>query len=451
MGTVLPSDMARPAGRPAIVATTNDDLTDEDKTKLISAITAGLDLPEWREDNKDEWTDVFRSIKGRRESTINGIRVFHYHYELSRSGRYGVAFPDDRTVVAAPLDHLKRMLTVRKQNPLATRLRDGLKTTDLFGTMPGLSAERILSGLYLAMGGGLGGISGASSYTVRCSLASDPLLSVDVRCRRDQKLTYSLFSVGRSIRRVPFVASLGLTPSVDRDDEGVSVKINRPKNWLASLKQSRTVRAQAAFKKRIDHLESIAFGFSEFTGPYARYPSYNKTDQEEENKRNGHSWRVYLLPFVGELDLQLEYRFEESWDSPHNKALIARMPDCFKSRGVTKPGYTSIHVFRGTGAPFENTGKNVERGSLQNRQSTISVVEAGPDTATPWTKPDALVYDRTNPKGALGNINWPLRCVMFDGTVVEIPKSVSDTVLRALIEHADGKAGNLSGFKVLNP
>ena len=39
------------------------------------------------------------------------------------------------------------------------------------------------------------------------------------------------------------------------------------------------------------------------------------------------SWRVALLPYLDHPDLYEAFHHDEPWDSPHNKALIARMPD----------------------------------------------------------------------------------------------------------------------------
>src|SRR5262249_19374530 len=38
------------------------------------------------------------------------------------------------------------------------------------------------------------------------------------------------------------------------------------------------------------------------------------------------SWRVHLLPFLGEDKLYKEFRLNEPWDSDHNKKLLSRMP-----------------------------------------------------------------------------------------------------------------------------
>ena len=66
----------------------------------------------------------------------------------------------------------------------------------------------------------------------------------------------------------------------------------------------------------------------------------------QEMKRSGNrtqmdrlSWRVFLLPWLGEQLLFNKFRLDESWDSPHNLSLIVEMPDtyrCGMSNGKTR-------------------------------------------------------------------------------------------------------------------
>ncbi|HEV3003232.1 MAG TPA: DUF1559 domain-containing protein, partial [Pirellulales bacterium] len=55
------------------------------------------------------------------------------------------------------------------------------------------------------------------------------------------------------------------------------------------------------------------------------------------------SWRVQLLPHVGEENLFREFHHDEPWDSEHNKALIGRMPAVIHSPNskLKTPGRTS--------------------------------------------------------------------------------------------------------------
>src|SRR5262249_55645747 len=41
------------------------------------------------------------------------------------------------------------------------------------------------------------------------------------------------------------------------------------------------------------------------------------------------SWRVALLPYLGEWDLYRKFKLDEPWDSPHNKALLPLMPEIY--------------------------------------------------------------------------------------------------------------------------
>ena len=44
-------------------------------------------------------------------------------------------------------------------------------------------------------------------------------------------------------------------------------------------------------------------------------------------------WRVLILPYFGEeqyAQLYKEFKLDEPWDSPHNKALLPRMPSCYR-------------------------------------------------------------------------------------------------------------------------
>ena len=41
------------------------------------------------------------------------------------------------------------------------------------------------------------------------------------------------------------------------------------------------------------------------------------------------SWRVALLPFLGEKGLYEQFHLDEPWDSPHNKLLLDQMPNVY--------------------------------------------------------------------------------------------------------------------------
>jgi hypothetical protein len=67
-----------------------------------------------------------------------------------------------------------------------------------------------------------------------------------------------------------------------------------------------------------------------------------------KNGEIGLSWRVAMLPMLGEDALFKEFKLDESWDSEHNKTLIPKMPEVFKLPGKDAgPGRTHIRAFTG--------------------------------------------------------------------------------------------------------
>ena len=43
-----------------------------------------------------------------------------------------------------------------------------------------------------------------------------------------------------------------------------------------------------------------------------------------------HSWRVLILPYLGEMALYNKYNFNEPWNGPNNSKLAAQVPDVFR-------------------------------------------------------------------------------------------------------------------------
>ncbi len=66
--------------------------------------------------------------------------------------------------------------------------------------------------------------------------------------------------------------------------------------------------------------------------------------------RNGKallSWRVELLPYLGEGELYNQFKRDEPWDSPHNRKLLSKMPAVYAPPGVKtqRPYSTFYQVF----------------------------------------------------------------------------------------------------------
>lgn len=111
-----------------------------------------------------------------------------------------------------------------------------------------------------------------------------------------------------------------------------------------------------------------------------------------------HSWRVLLLPYLGEEELFNQYDLNQPWDSPSNQALAQRVPEVYRPPGGTalgtEAGY-SLVIGPGTLFPpalphgLQTLGP---RDVVDNPGQTLLVVESRPplNVWASWTQPGDL-------------------------------------------------------------
>jgi tRNA A-37 threonylcarbamoyl transferase component Bud32 len=146
------------------------------------------------------------------------------------------------------------------------------------------------------------------------------------------------------------------------------------------------------------------------------------------------SWRVLILPLLNENDLFKQFHLNEPWNSPHNKALLEKMPKVFQSPTDTspKPTTTFYQVFVGKGTLFEDTDGLAVDKIPKSAEKTLLIVEGG--EAVPWTKPQDLEYDPARPLPKLGGAFADGFCaVSLDGNARFFPKTLDKKSLRTLI------------------
>jgi hypothetical protein len=147
------------------------------------------------------------------------------------------------------------------------------------------------------------------------------------------------------------------------------------------------------------------------------------------------SWRVHILPFIGQDNLYRQFHLDEPWDSPANKPLLAYMPRVFEVPGSARAaeGFTHYQVLVGPGTAFERPDLRSRLGSLpRGADQTILVVEAA--DPVPWTKPEDLAYAPDGPLPKLGGVVGNGFHAMFaDASVRWIEADEQDNALRTLV------------------
>jgi RNA polymerase sigma factor (sigma-70 family) len=156
-----------------------------------------------------------------------------------------------------------------------------------------------------------------------------------------------------------------------------------------------------------------------------------------ENGKPLLSWRVALLPFLRQHDLYKQFRVGEPWDSDHNKKLLEKMPDVYRSPGAKDPTATHYQVFVGPRTIFEGP-RGIGFAQIPDGTSyTLMVVEAA--AAVPWTKPEDLAYAATGKIPDLGGVHPGVFYALFaDGSVHALKQRFEPQDLRIAITRDEG-------------
>ena len=207
-------------------------------------------------------------------------------------------------------------------------------------------------------------------------------------------------------------------------------------NYLKAQAQGQAAEAVAAAagqpapreESAANNLKQILAAFHNFHSATGRFPASAIYGADGQPKL---SWRVAVLPYLDEGELYEEFKQDEPWDSPHNKALIERMPAVFRTPEYAAPaGETLIRGVVGKGAFFDGVNGVGMQDFLDGTSNTLALAVA--EEPVPWTKPGDLAYVAGKPLPRLnrGDSNqWLI--ALADGVVRNVP--IKDSFLRHII------------------
>jgi hypothetical protein len=148
------------------------------------------------------------------------------------------------------------------------------------------------------------------------------------------------------------------------------------------------------------------------------------------------SWRVHLLPYLGEAALYKEFKLDEPWDSPHNKKLISRMPAVYRPAisKRTPETHTTFLAPLGEATMFPPGGGRLRISDvIDGIEQTIMLVDVRSNEAIVWTRPVDLPYDAKNPLAGLSpRHGGQIMVGMVDGTVHFLSQTIDKETMAAL-------------------
>jgi prepilin-type processing-associated H-X9-DG protein len=196
-----------------------------------------------------------------------------------------------------------------------------------------------------------------------------------------------------------------------------------------------------------NNLKQIALAFHNYHDVYKTLPPAYIPDEDGQPM---HSWRVLILPFLEHQQIYEQYKFDEPWDSPHNRAVTSVPIPVYSCpsdpAGAAVPTPTNYMVITGPETVFDGGEGCQFRDITDGTSNTVLVVEVA-GAGVNWAQPVDLDASKlTSPLGARnpnstgsyhpGGIN----VAMCDGAVRFLSDSLNAAVFRALITKDGGEA-----------
>jgi len=188
-----------------------------------------------------------------------------------------------------------------------------------------------------------------------------------------------------------------------------------------------------------NNLKQIGTALCVYHEEYGCFPPAYVTD---DAGRPMHSWRVLILPYVGEQDLYDAYHFDEPWNGPNNSKLGKIPVQTFQCPSDGQNGRTTTNYVAVVGPDTPWPGRastNLDEDFADGPENTLLVVEVT-NSGISWIEPRDLhvtqMPPRINSKAGQGiSSGHPggANVSFADGSIRFLPDGLSPKTLRAML------------------
>jgi hypothetical protein len=227
------------------------------------------------------------------------------------------------------------------------------------------------------------------------------------------------------------------------------------------------IQEAASLNQKINHMKHLALAMHNYHDGRKSFPAAASIFSADGKPLL--SWRVALLPLLGEDELFRQFKLNEPWDSEHNSPLVKRIPEVYSNptcpqntlEGLTnyllpvheeagflpavsvektKDTLHGYEVWLGRGFSY----KDVTDGTAY----TLMIVEAAPDNAVPWTKPEDWEVDLDHPYAGISH-DGATRFVnaWMDGSARVTPMDFDEAEFRKIITRAGGETLDMEKWR----
>lgn len=435
------------------------------KAMLTEMSEAQAIAPDMRETLEDLETVVFWVTPGDRQAPAHALLRFSSVATLEEVARKIKAPPgellqhDSRTWLVAGPTFLKKMAKASSTpSALASSLRDVDLSRHVFARFDMQSAfEQVAQLGTLTESPQMNGLRQIQQIDATLDWSGSTLLNIQARTSSAAIATLLSGQISQGMETevppgTPPPVKLGaevlrelLTVEIDASrDDTVNLTLRNSAELettlLAPLREALIASGRAAIRaQQRNNLRQIGLAIHNHHDVHRKFPVADNPKWFNADGQPHLSWRVHVLPFLGQVPLYQKFRLDEPWDSPNNMALLDQMPEVYKVPGVEKAAHTSVMTFAGPGSAFPD-GKGPSMPEIRDGSSkTIAIVQAGPDKAVPWTKPIDLQVNTDDPFAPLGEIGSSFNALMFDGAVRSVSSKIEPDALLGQINPRDGR------------
>jgi hypothetical protein len=247
--------------------------------------------------------------------------------------------------------------------------------------------------------------------------------------------------IKRNVPKIDDIIRL-LTPEVQNDRLVLHLDSSKRIPALIDLLKPALEKARAEARRAtiMNNLRQIGMAMHVYESQHNSFPPAAIRDAKGTALL---SWRVAILPYLGQDALYKDFHLDEPWNSQHNRKLIERVPAVYRSptSKLTEKGRTNYLVPAGKDTLFPPGGTGVKFQEIKDAcAQTIVALEVDDDQAVVWTRPEDLPFDPEKPAKGLGKLEEGGFLALFaDGHVQRISSKVDAKTLRALVTPAGGE------------
>lgn len=181
------------------------------------------------------------------------------------------------------------------------------------------------------------------------------------------------------------------------------------------------VRESARESQCQNNLKQIGLALHSYHDRWQSFPPAYTVDAQGQRL---HSWRVLILPYLGQQGLYNSIDLSQPWDSPRNAPFLAQMPLEFGCPSDVAPGGTATNYVAVVGDKCVFRGeKPVSIHEITDGTSNTILVGELVGANIPWMKPDDLSL--TSFGGFSSKHSDSVHFLMGDGSVHFMPSKPS--------------------------